>query len=89
MEQLFISLVLNARDALAASGRTGQITITTQNVPADAINATDRVRLIVRDTGIGMSDEVRARAIDPFFSTKGMATGFGLGLSMAYGSIRS
>ena len=89
MEQLFISLVLNARDALAASGRTGQITITTQNVPADAINATDRVRLIVRDTGIGMSDEVRARAIDPFFSTKGMATGLGLGLSMAYGSIRA
>ena len=89
MEQLFISLVLNARDALAASGRTKQITITTQNVPADAINATDRVRLIVRDTGIGMSDEVRARAIDPFFSTKGMATGLGLGLSMAYGSIRA
>ena len=89
MEQSLISLVLNARDALAASGRTKQITITTQNVPADAINATDRVRLIVRDTGIGMSDEVRVRAIDPFFSTKGMATGLGLGLSMAYGSIRA
>ena len=89
MEQLFISLVLNARDALAASGRTEQITITTQNVPADAINATDRVRPVVRDTGIGMSDEVRVRAIDPFFTTKGMATGLGLGLSMAYGSIRA
>ena len=89
LEQLFISLVLNARDALAASGRVGQITIATQNVPADATNAMDRVRLIVSDTGIGMSDQVRARAIDPFFSTKGMATGVGLGLSMAYGSIRA
>ncbi len=89
LEQLFISLVLNARDALAASGRAGQITIATQNVQADATNAMDRVRLIVSDTGIGMSDQVRARAIDPFFSTKGMATGLGLGLSMAYGSIRA
>ncbi|WP_309670877.1 ATP-binding protein [Gemmatimonas sp.] len=89
MEQLFTSLVLNASEAVAASGRAGRITIATQNVPVGTLDARDHVRLIVSDTGIGMTEDVRERAIDPFFSTKGMATGLGLGLSMAYGSIRA
>lgn len=89
MEQLVTNLVLNANEAVAASGRAGQITVATHNVPADATTPIDRVRLSVSDTGVGMSDDVRLRAVDPFFSTKGLANGVGLGLSMAYGAVRA
>jgi nitrogen-specific signal transduction histidine kinase/CheY-like chemotaxis protein len=47
------------------------------------------VRVEVRDTGIGMTEEVRRRAIEPFFTTRAPGQGVGLGLSMAYGVIRN
>jgi CheY-like chemotaxis protein len=43
------------------------------------------VRLSVRDTGVGMDDTILARAVEPFFSTKGVGKGTGLGLSMVHG----
>jgi len=42
----------------------------------------------MRDTGAGMSEEVRSRAVDPFFTTKPLGKGTGLGLSMAFGFVR-
>jgi len=48
----------------------------------------DHVALSVRDTGIGMSQEVRERALDPFFTTKPLGKGTGLGLSMPFGYVR-
>ena len=55
----------------------------------DTSDARDLVQLIVADNGVGMDDETRSRAVDPFFSTKGMSRGAGLGLSMVYGAITS
>jgi len=48
----------------------------------------DYVSLTVIDTGAGMSEEVRRRAVDPFFTTKPQGKGTGLGLSMTFGFVR-
>jgi CheY-like chemotaxis protein/anti-sigma regulatory factor (Ser/Thr protein kinase) len=77
MRELLTNLVLNAVDALPAGGR---ITIETR-MEGDA------VVLVVTDTGVGMPADVRRRAHEPFFTTKGVKA-TGLGLSVAYGIAR-
>jgi C4-dicarboxylate-specific signal transduction histidine kinase len=80
LEQVFINLLTNARDALEDSARkTIAITCTAQS---------DRVRIVVRDTGPGIPPELEQRIFDPFFTTKEVGAGTGLGLSIAYGIIR-
>jgi signal transduction histidine kinase len=88
LQHVLTNLVLNARDAIRARGEPGLITVTTSNVNGTAAEG-DGVRLRVEDTGIGMPDEVRARAFDPFFTTKPVGQGMGLGLSMVYGTIEA
>jgi CheY-like chemotaxis protein len=73
----------------------GTLTIETSNVTLDtgqgsvwALPAGEYVSLRVRDTGAGMSADVRARAFDPFYTTKPIGQGTGLGLSMVYGFVR-
>ena len=92
MENVIINLAINARDAMPAGGR---LTIETDNMHVDAPLADvegmfggDYVRLRVSDTGEGMTEEVRQKAIDPFFTTKPQGQGTGLGLSMTFGYIR-
>ena len=82
-ELAILNLAVNARDAMDSSGR---ITIAADNVvdPA-ATGARELVRLVVRDTGSGMSDEVKARVFEPFFTTKDVGKGSGLGLAQVYG----
>jgi signal transduction histidine kinase len=88
MENVILNLVINARDAMPEGGKlfleTSDETLVgwLGDVPAGAY-----VRLIVRDTGAGMSDEVRAKALDPFFTTKPLGQGTGLGLSMTVGFV--
>lgn len=77
LRELLTNLVLNAADAVPDGGR---ITITT-GVDGDVVT------LAVTDTGVGMADEVRRRAHEPFFTTKGVKA-TGLGLSVAYGIAR-
>jgi signal transduction histidine kinase len=72
MQRILMNLVLNARDAMPDGG---QITLRTHTVPN-----TSKIELIVSDTGMGMSQEVRARLYEPFFTTKQSGRGTGLGL---------
>ena len=89
MENVILNLVVNARDAMPDGGT---VAISTGDLPADAARAAglgqgDYVVLSVLDTGIGMTEEVRARALDPFFTTKPFGEGTGLGLSTASGFV--
>ncbi len=86
IELVLVSLAANARDAMPQGG---ELIIRTANVPAperpSALAEGDYVVLAVRDTGTGMTEEVLSRARDPFFTTKPIGQGSGLGLSMAHG----
>jgi len=91
--RVLVNLAINARDAMPGGGRL-VITVDTVRVP-EAPNrpaATPRpggyARLSVKDTGVGMSDAVRARLFEPFFTTKPQGQGTGLGLAVVDGIIR-
>jgi signal transduction histidine kinase len=92
LENALLNLCINARDAMPDGGR---ITIETANRWLDERTAKERdlapgqyLSLCVSDTGTGMTPEVQARAFDPFYTTKPMGEGTGLGLSMIYGFAR-
>ncbi len=80
LDQVLLNLATNARDAMPEGG---VLTIETMPVPGDE----PRVKLVVRDTGHGFSDDVRACLFDPFFTTKEQGKGTGLGLSITYGIV--
>jgi PAS domain S-box-containing protein len=88
-----LNLAINARDAMQGGGR---ITIAARNRVLTDMDITGlqdahtgpHVELSVADTGVGMEPEVLAHAADPFFTTKGVGEGSGLGLSMVDGFVR-
>lgn len=89
LENALLNLCINARDAMPDGGR---LTIETGNRWMDQRAARARglepgqyVSLCVSDTGTGMAPDVIARAFDPFYTTKPIGQGTGLGLSMVYG----
>jgi PAS domain S-box-containing protein len=86
LEMALLNLGVNARDAMPHGG-TLRISATRESVrsPSGTLKRGHYVRLSVADTGIGMDEATLARAIEPFFSTKGIGKGTGLGLSMAHG----
>jgi PAS domain S-box-containing protein len=86
LEMALLNLGVNARDAMPQGG-TLRISATRDSVrsPRGALKRGHYVRVSVADTGIGMDEATLARAIEPFFSTKGIGKGTGLGLSMAHG----
>lgn len=81
IEQVFINLATNARDAIEQTGRgSGNIWVTTR--PHG-----DFVEIDFRDDGAGMDARTKAKAFNPFFTTKEVGKGMGLGLSLSYGMI--
>jgi PAS domain S-box-containing protein len=87
LEMAILNLAVNARDAMP-NGGTLKISVDAELVgPDHRANLTPGryLRLSVEDTGEGMSEETLKRAIEPFFSTKGVGKGTGLGLSMVHG----
>jgi signal transduction histidine kinase len=95
VEQVLLNLVLNARDAIHATGRGGTITVSVApghapSVMADAAGVAPRawVRLTVADTGTGMDAATLGRVFEPFFTTKTVGAGSGLGLAMVYGIVQ-
>jgi two-component system, cell cycle sensor histidine kinase and response regulator CckA len=93
IEQLLVNLVVNARDALPEGGT---LTIATAIVPGAGLvpgRGADRqagqfVRIIVADTGSGMSEEVKRHLFEPFFTTKPPGKGLGLGLATCFSIVK-
>jgi PAS domain S-box-containing protein len=92
LENALLNLCLNARDAMPNGGsltiQTGNQTLQGPDARALDLQPGPYAVLSVSDTGIGMSEDVIARAFDPFFTTKPIGEGTGLGLSMVYGFVR-
>jgi len=91
-EAAIVGIVMNARDAMP---RGGTITLSAEHVTLDGSDPRygDKlsgtfIALSIADTGTGMSEEVRARVTEPFFTTKDQGKGTGLGLSMVYGFMK-
>jgi signal transduction histidine kinase len=91
MENVILNLAINSRDAMPEGGtlaiETRDLSLT-DGALSGGIAPGDYVELRVKDSGIGMTDDVRKQAIDPFFTTKPQGQGTGLGLSMAFAFIR-
>ena len=87
LEMALLNLVVNARDAMPSGGAI-VIAARSENVAQDHVDrilAGRYVCLSVTDTGEGMDEKTLARAMEPFFTTKGVGKGTGLGLSMVHG----
>lgn len=97
LENALLNLVINSRDAITGSGKGDRITVRVRSLSEvdshsslyrkDADSSQRYIEFSVSDNGPGMTEEVRRRATDPFFTTKGQNSGTGLGLSMVYGFV--
>jgi PAS domain S-box-containing protein len=92
LEQMIVNLAVNARDAMPLGGR---LTLETSFVRLDdgfarhnvGLRPGPHVRLVVRDTGVGMDSLIKTHLFEPFFTTKGPGKGTGLGLATVYGIV--
>jgi CheY-like chemotaxis protein len=89
LENALLNLALNAKDAMPQGGT---LTISCANVtsPGTGTEITEQkqVRITISDTGVGMTDETRAKVCEPFFTTKEVGKGSGMGLAMVHGFVK-
>jgi PAS domain S-box-containing protein len=92
VQQVLLNLTVNARDAMSSGGRlriaVENVDLAENDAAALGVTAGAYVRLSVRDTGVGMDDQVRARVFEPFFTTKPVGSGTGLGLAIVFGAAK-
>ena len=81
LQQVFLNLVINAEQAMTAAHGRGSLSITTKRVG-------DTLQVVVADDGPGIPDELISQIFNPFFTTKDVGAGTGLGLSVCYGIVK-
>jgi two-component system NtrC family sensor kinase len=81
LEQALVNLLTNARHAIRGTGAPGTVTVRTLSTPSGG------VRLEVEDTGPGVAEADRSKIFDPFYTTKKLGEGTGLGLALVYGIV--
>jgi two-component system NtrC family sensor kinase len=87
LEQVFLNLIANARDAIDdTDGQKKELTITTRVLEDEG---TSSVLVSLKDTGVGIPPENLEKAFEPFFSTKPVGKGTGLGLSLCFGIVEA
>ncbi len=95
LQNALLNLAINARDAMPNGG---VLTFSTENVlradlngaaHSNDLNADEYIRINVRDTGTGMSDEVQRHLFEPYFTTKPVGKGTGMGLASVYGTVKN
>jgi signal transduction histidine kinase len=82
LQQVFMNIVSNAAEAMESAGK-GELSITTRHSSKN-----DKIKILFKDTGVGIPEENFSRLFEPFFTTKKKGKGVGLGLSVAYGIIQ-
>lgn len=92
LEQVLLTLVANARDAMPDGGRlsleTTETTMPDQDMGSHTLRSGRYVLLRVQDTGEGMDDAILSQLFEPYFTTKEVGQGRGLGLAMVYGAVK-
>ncbi|HVL69972.1 MAG TPA: PAS domain S-box protein [Vicinamibacterales bacterium] len=93
VQQILLNLCINARDAMPGGGtitlETTRMEVGSRELLRDpSMQPGPHVALIVRDTGVGITDEIKRHVFEPFFTTKELGKGTGLGLATVYGIVR-
>jgi CheY-like chemotaxis protein len=93
IKQALLNLYVNAWQAMPEAGdlfvQTNNIILEKEDVPSYEVNPGKYVKITVTDTGVGMDAETQEKIFDPFFSTKDLGKGTGLGLASVYGIVKN
>jgi histidine kinase len=87
LEQVFLNLIMNARDAMDEKGELAEHDVE-KVLKISSKREKDEVVVNISDTGLGMSEEVKEKIFEPFYTTKPVGKGTGLGLSISFGIVR-